>query len=547
MSFDRRAFLKAVGAAPALSLPAAALGDRRAAGLVFAHGVASGDPLSDRVILWTRVSPPRGTGSTPVSWTVAEDPSFSRVVSSGETAAVLERDFCVKVDAAGLSPGRVYHYRFEALGERSPAGRTRTLPEGRVDELALAVVSCSNYPAGYFNAYRDIARDRSVFAVVHLGDYLYEYGSEGYASQAAAALGRISVPAHELVSLDDYRIRHAQYKADPDSRAMHAAHPLIAVWDDHEIANDAWLGGAENHQSDEDGEWSARRAAAVRAYDEWMPTRSAGLVEGEPLFRSFGFGDLASLILLDTRHFARDRQVDAMSLLGEPEQLAAARLDPSREMLGPEQSRWLSRQLSRSADRHRWQLIGQQTMVGELLIPDLSGVLDEQIARQRLGDERVDAILKLGGEGLPLLWDAWDGYAAARDRFLADLAARATSPIVLTGDLHTSVAGDLRLPDRDAPVAVELVTTSVSSPGFDPYLPTGESGQLAEAFLGANPHLRWFETSHRGWLRVTVTPDRAAAEWRHVDRVDTREFAVQTAKRLTTSHRSQPDFGLRPV
>lgn len=547
MGIRRRSFLKAAGVAPAaLTVPGLTAYSCSAAGFVFAHGVASGDPLRDRVILWTRVSPPRGTGATAVSWAVALDRNFSRTVASGETQAVLHRDFCVKVDATGLSPGRRYYYRFEALGEQSMVGRTRTLPAGRVDRLALAVASCSNYRAGFFNAYRDIARQDDLFAVIHLGDYIYEYGLDGYASRFAAQLGRVSVPPHELLTLDDYRLRHAQYKSDPDSQAMHAAHPVIAVWDDHEIANDAWLGGAENHQPEEEN-WSARRRAAIRAYDEWMPTRTPDLIDGAPLYRAFEFGDLAALIMLDTRHFARDRQVDAMSLLNEPEKLAAARRDSERELLGREQFSWLSQQLARSAERHRWQVVGQQIMVAELLIPDLSNVLDEPVARQRLGDERVDALLALGGKGYPLLWDAWDGYAAARRRFLTELDSTAPSPIVISGDLHTSVAGNLSLSGDDRTCCVELVTTSISSPGFDPYLPTKSKSQLAEAFLGANPHLEWFETAHRGWLRMELTPDSATAVWRLVDRVDSRDFSVRVGKRLWTPHRGQSVYGLREV
>jgi alkaline phosphatase D len=546
----RRGFITGIGAAPALILFSGAASAQATPGGVFAHGVASGDPLHDRVILWTRVSLPRGSGAVEVDWQVSERRDFSRVVASGKAEASPERDFCVKVDAAGLAPGQTYFYRFEALGGQSGIGRTRTLPEGEVSKLAFAVASCSNYPAGYFTAYRDIAEQDDLDAVIHLGDYIYEYAADGYASQRAAELGRVSVPGHELLTLDDYRLRHAQYKADPDSQAMHAAHPMIAVWDDHEVANDAWLFGAENHQPGAEGDWHARRRRAWQAYEEWMPTRTPNLADHGRLFRSFDFGDLASLIMLDTRYFGRDRQIDAMALADDPEALAAVRENERRQLLGAEQAGWFAETLKRSADHQRWQVIGQQVLVSELLLPDLAPVLDIEETRRRLGDERVDAVLELGGSGMPMLWDTWDGYAPARRRFLQQLDTDATSPVVLTGDIHTSIAGDLALADRSNNTAVELVTTSISSPGFDTYLPTREGEQLSQAFREANPALRWFETSKRGWVRVDLTPARMVATWRHVQRVDVPGARVESAMRLTSTHREAEGdarFGLRPA
>lgn len=545
----RRGFLRSVSAVPALMLVSSHGGANERGGSVFAHGVASGDPLHDRVILWTRVSLPRGSGAVDVRWQVAERQDFAAPVASGVAQASPDRDFCVKVDAAGLAPGRSYFYRFEALGGQSAVGRTRTLPEGDVSKLAFAVASCSNYPAGYFTAYRDIAEQDDLDAVIHLGDYIYEYGADGYASQRAAAMGRVSVPGHELLTLDDYRLRHAQYKSDPDARAMHAAHPMIAVWDDHEVANDAWLFGAENHQPGTEGDWHARRQRAWQAYDEWMPTRTPNLADHGRLFRSFDYGNLASLIMLDTRFFGRDRQIDAMALVDDPEALAAARENERREMLGAEQAGWFSETLKASADRQRWQVIGQQVLVSELLLPDLSSALDIDEARRRLGDELLEAVLELGGSGLPMLWDTWDGYAPARRRFLQQLDTNATSPVVLTGDIHTSIAGDLALADRSTNTAVELVTTSISSPGFDAYLPTQQPGQLSELFRQGNPALRWFETSKRGWVRMELTPERMTASWRHVARVDVQGANVTTARRLSSPHREAGDtrFGLREV
>jgi len=543
----RRGFLQSAGLAPVLLAAPGIGGAHSGRHGVFAHGVASGDPLADRVMLWTHVSLPRGHGGVEVEWQVAEDRDFARIVIAGTAEAAPARDYCVKVDATGLAPGRIWFYRFRALGETSLVGRTRTLPVGELERLTLAVASCSNYPAGYFTAYHDIARDNDVFAVVHLGDYIYEYAADGYASRRAAEFGRVSVPGHELLTLDDYRLRHAQYKSDPDSIAMHAAHPLIPVWDDHEVANDAWLNGAENHQPETEGDWQARRAAAWRAYDEWMPTRTPDLAANGRLFRAFEFGDLASLILLDTRYFARDRQVDAIGLIDDPAALQRARRDPDRDLLGAEQAAWFGRTLAASADNQRWQVIGQQVLVSELLLPDLAPVLDIDQARARLGDERVDAVLAIGGRGLPMLWDTWDGYAAARERFLAELDRNAGSPVVLTGDIHTSIAGDLKMPGSERVGAVELVTTSISSPGFDAYLPAREEHGLARAFRSANPWLRAFETTRRGWVRVDLFPERVEACWRHVEQIDRRGAPVRNGIRLVSSHRESGAMGLKPI
>lgn len=542
---DRRSLLKIAGlssAALALARPASASEMPIATG-VFAHGIASGDPLHDRVILWTRVSGPKGHDHIEVDWVIAEDASFQRVVQKGQAVASSSRDFCVKVDPDGLAPGRSYFYRFEALGSQSPIGRTRTLPDQGLAPLTLAVASCSNYPAGFFSAYRDIAERDEVDLVLHLGDYIYEYAADGYASQMAQAINRVSVPAHELVSLDDYRLRHAQYKSDPDLQAMHAAKPMIAVWDDHEVANDAWKSGAENHDPDTQGTWEARRSVGFQAYEEWMPVRAPNLVEDGKLFRAFQIGELASLHMLDTRYYDRAEQLNPMAFQDNPENLERLRRDPSRQMLGQEQFQWLQNSLSQT--QTRWQLIGQQVMVSELLLPDLSAILDIESARQRIGDHIVDALLAMGGKGMPIMWDCWDGYAGAREEFLGMLDTHASSPVILTGDLHTSIAGDIMRQGQDKAMAVELITTSISSPGFDDYFPTRQAGQLPEAFMSANPRLRYMDTAKRGWIEVKVSENDLSASWRFVDRVDRPNQPSRMAKRLATGRRDQGNFGLQ--
>ena len=276
----------------------------------FDHGVASGDPLPDRVILWTRVTPQTArSGDIPVQWQVSLDRDFGAIIASGETTTSGQRDHTVKVDAGGLEPGTSYYYRFQSGGVLSPVGLTRTLPAAGAEKIRLAFVSCSNYPQGYFNVYRELARRGDLDAVLDLGDYFYEYGVGGYADPKIEAEGRTVVPGNEVVQLSDYRQRHALYKSDPDLQAVHAKHPFIAVWDDHELTNNAYWTGAENHQPDEEGPWDERRAAAVQAYREWMPIRDPETGRRVKTYRSFDFGGLATLIMLDTRLIGRDEQL----------------------------------------------------------------------------------------------------------------------------------------------------------------------------------------------------------------------------------------------
>jgi alkaline phosphatase D len=351
MPITRRKFIQGAAASAAL-IPLAIRADQSApdsAQRLFRHGVASGDPLTDRVMLWTRVTAPAtrsATGPIDVQWVVASDEALLQVVARGASQAAMERDFTVKVDAGGLSPGRMYYYAFIAGGERSPIGRTKTLPD-RADRLRVASVSCSNYPAGYFNVYRRLAARDDLDAVIHLGDYIYEFANGRYGDGSAS--GRVPLRAGEASTLEDYRDRYATYRSDVDLQEAHRRHPFIAVWDDHESANDAWSGGAGNHSSSQ-GSWATRLAAAYRAYLEWMPIRESA----DPrihLYRSFRFGDLVDLIMLDTRGL-RDQQALATD--------ATMLADPSRSLLGAAQEAWFFDEL-RSSQRagSRWRLIGQ--------------------------------------------------------------------------------------------------------------------------------------------------------------------------------------------
>ncbi len=501
---DRREFLKAsAGTAATLSwLAACAEAPPRAEGpSPFRHGVASGDPLADRVILWTRVTPPPDGGDPPeVRWRVASDPELRDEVAGGRAVASPDRDFTVKVDATGLAPGRTWYYRFEAAGRGSPVGRTRTLPVGSPERLKLAFCSCSNLPWGFFNAYRHIAERDDLAAVLHLGDYLYEHGNGVYGD--GTELGRVPEPDREIVSLADYRTRHAQYKADVDAQAMHASHPFVAVWDDHEITNDAWRGGAQNHQADE-GDWQQRRDAAVRAYFEWMPIREQSDVREARIYRSFRFGDLADLVMLDTRLVGRD----------EPDRAAAA--DPDRTLLGPEQERWLLARLSAAErDGVAWKVLGQQVMLGAL--------------------RREDGEILSG--------DKWDGYAASRTRLFDHLEREGIDDtVVLTGDFHSSWALDLpRDPFSPAgydpstgrgSLAVEFLAPGISAPG---YLDAEKGRARAAALRSGNPHVRWVDFLHRGYGVLDLDRTQARCDWHFVDTVSQRRAGARLARSFRT-------------
>ena len=502
MSLSRRQFLF-TAAAVTTAWPATALPQRGdATPRRFAHGVASGDPLTDRVVLWTRVSPPPATtGPVDVLWTIATDERFASVVGRGTATASAGRDYTVKVDAGGLQPGRPYFYAFETGGERSPIGRTRTLPAGTVQRTRLAVVSCANYPAGYFNAYRAVANRADLDAVVHVGDYIYEFANGRYGDGTAS--GRIPDRPGEAVTLEDYRSRYATYRTDVDLQEVHRRHPFVCVWDDHEFANDAWSGGAQNHAAAQ-GDWGMRFAAARRAYLEWLPIRETR--SGE-LYRRFTFGSLADLLMLDARSL-RDRQLPADD---------AAFGAPARTMLGAAQERWLFDQLRQSQRANRsWRVLGQQIMFSPLSPP---------------GGELQSA-------------DFWDGYPVARDRVFDFLAAeRIRDLAIVTGDFHSSWAIDTaRDPWRGytpttgaGSSAIELLTPAISSPSL--FADAGLK-QRVTLLREASPHVKLLEGERNGYLLFDLTPKRMQAEWYVVPNVTERSPAESRAAAFVCEHGS---------
>ena len=533
---DRRELLSGLAVAPLLGRSGPA---RAAPSGAFAHGVASGDPAADSVVLWTRVSVP--VLRVDVRWEVADREDFSRPVAAGTLVTGPDRDHTVKVVVAGLEPGRRYCYRFHAAGETSPTGWTRTLPRGRLESLGIALASCSNHPFGFFNAYAAIAEDPEVAFVLHLGDYIYEYGPDGYGGRVGAGIGRVPSPPHEIVSLADYRRRHAQYKADAGSRAMHAAHPLIAIWDDHESANNPWMGGAENHQPDTEGDWHDRRAASLQAYYEWMPIREPG-PGGSPAayWRHFEFGDLASLVTLETRHTGRSRQIeydDHPAALTSAAAAAAFRREvlgaPDRAMLAPELETFVAASLADSVRAGRpWRLLGNQIPMARVHVPPLDGELPgwSADASDPTSDHRA-RLAALGRFDLPIYLDTWDGYPAARERLYARCReVGATDLLVLTGDSHSFWTNALR-DGAGRPMGLEIGTAGITSPGdFEAFGPEG-AARMDELLMRHNDEVLWTDNRHRGYVRLVLGRAAARVDVVAVDRIDVPRYRTRLLHR----------------
>jgi alkaline phosphatase D len=528
---DRRRFL-ALGLGTA-ALAAAQPGFRRDPALAqpapgpFGHGVASGDPWPDRVILWTRVTPSddatpgSGVGvPTEVTWEIAEDRDFTQIVGSGTVTATAERDHTVKVDAAGLRSATEHWYRFTALGATSPVGRTRTAPAAgeAVDRLRFGVVSCSNYEAGYFSAYRHLAARDDLDLVLHLGDYIYEYARGGYATEG---LDRFHDPEHEIVTLADYRQRHALYKTDPDLAALHRRYAFVTTIDDHELTNNAWADGAENHQDDE-GSYAARKAAAMQAYLEWMPVRPVG--DTLQIHRQLSFGPLADLFVLDERNH-RSRQVEGAS--GDLFVTSPEVGDADRTMLGATQRGWFEDGLA--ASRATWKVVANSVMFAPLVLADPPDSPSPEL----------DAALAPVFDGLGLEppvvlnGDQWDGYQHEQSA-LGQAFAAAGGVVMLTGDIHSSWAAEIPAdPGAYAgglgeSVAVEFVTPAVTSDSFRQTveglgIPGGEafSAGLPLVAYTLGPWFKYLDPDRHGFAVFEVTRDAAQLDWLHIsDRTD---------------------------
>ncbi|MDQ0990361.1 alkaline phosphatase [Streptomyces sp. V3I7] len=501
----RRTVVKAAAATAVLAGPiAAALPARAATGAPsFLHGVASGDPLPDGILLWTRVTPVpeaipgSGVGpDTEVSWVLATDKALGNVVARGSTTATAASDHTVKADIRGLAPATDYWFRFSAGGTDSPVARARTAPaaDAAVPGLRFGVVSCANWEAGYFSPYRHLAARGDLDAWLHLGDYIYEYGTGEYGTRGTVV--RPHTPTHEILTLADYRARHGRYKTDPDLQALHLKAPVVAIWDDHEFANDAWSGGAENHTEGVEGSWAARQAAARQAYFEWMPVRPA--IAGTT-YRRLRFGKLADLSLLDLRSF-RSQQAAVGS---------GAVDDPDRTLTGRAQLDWLKAGL-KSSDT-TWRLVGNSVMISPVAFGSLTADLLRPLAE----------LLGLPQEGLALNPDQWDGYTDDRRELLAHLRSNAIgNTVFLTGDIHMAWACDVPVDAGTYPLsasaATEFVVTSVTSDNLDDManLPEGTVSAVAAPVLcSANRHVQWVDTDRHGYGVLDITADRAQMDY----------------------------------
>lgn len=495
----------------------------------FMHGVASGDPLPHSVVLWTRVTPspeavPGSGKGEPVRlrWEIATDVDFTEILKSGEDTTTAERDHTLHVEPWGLNPGTEYFYRFSIVGGKfdgvtAPIGRTKTAPapNDTPDQLNLAVCSCANFESGYFAAYSDIARraaDGDIDVVVHLGDYIYEYASGLYAGKYGVV--RTHEPTWEIVSLSDYRARYGRYRRDYELQAAHAAAPWVVMWDDHEIANNAWEHGAPAHTGWH-GDWEQRRASAMQAYLEWLPVRGLAPTQGGHIYRSLRFGTLAELTMLDLRSY-RDK----------PETLNVKRsLEDGRTIMGAEQFDWLQRKLERPETR--WNIVGTSVMVSPVSLVNMD---------TRMGD----AVRKLIGadcDGLPYNLDQWDGYMADRARLMSVLTKRAeqhpdSGTVFLAGDIHSEWATELEAGGRT--VAAELVCTSVSAPNIDDALglpiDSQPSTQAEAHLLRANPAVKHVDLDAHGYGLVSITRAHVSMTYLRVKEVTTAGSSIAPAR-----------------
>ncbi|MCU0383135.1 MAG: alkaline phosphatase D family protein [Cyclobacteriaceae bacterium] len=437
----------------------------------FYHGVASGDPLADRVIIWTRVTPTTAVPKVTVTWQVATDPDFQALYATDTTSTGPDKDYTVKVDVSGLKPGQTYFYRFQALGIYSAVGKTKTLPIDNPQNISLAVVSCSNWEFGYFNAYAAMAKE-PIDAVVHLGDYIYEYQQGGYGD---TTLNRKHIPEREIVSLQDYRLRYAQYHLDAGLREARRQIPFICIWDDHEVANNVYMKGAQNHQPDE-GDFESRKKVARQAYYEWLPIR-----ESKEHYRSFTYGNLLDLIMLDERLAGRTKPADS---LADPT-LASEK----QTMLGEEQLQWLKQNLTNS--KAQWKIIGNQVIFAEI--------------------EQSKVFPKA-----PKNLDSWDGYPFEQKNIRDFIKNTPIANVVfVTGDTHASWAIKIQ-DEKNKTLAVELGTTSISSSNWNEYESDSAVIEKEKILMGQNPHIVYGNARDHGYLYVRISANNIEAEWRYV-------------------------------
>ena len=546
----------------------------------FNYGVASGDPLADRVILWTHARYLGSDDSVALTYQVATDVGFSTIVSTGTVTASASTGYTAKADALGLSAGTLYYFRFIAGRWISPVGLTRTLPAANVTSVKLAVFSCSLYSAGYFNAYDAATRSGAEYAL-HLGDYIYEYGSDPakFGNGSAAALGRVTAPANEIVTLDDYRTRYAKYRSDPNLKALHATMPWITVWDDHEFANNAWVDGAENHNSTTQGPWAARKAIAAQVYHEWMPIRVQDPANLLKIYRRFDFGNIFTLHMLDTRIEGRTKQYDAY---GDPDggitRYATALgtgTDATHPMISATQQKWLTD--GTAASNATWQILGNQDIMARMWFP--ANVLQAQnaafaaptAANQAAVVTAINSFLTAKATPaafrtptqaglvstaqnprLPYSLDSWDGYPIQRETILQTIRGQGKKLVTLSGDSHNAWFTNLTTLDGSK-AGVEFAVPSVTAPGFEsvgldalqssldgtlfslpPIAPAGTPVAYGTG-LGLIDDLNYVDAKRRGYLLVTATAASVKGEYVFVDTITSTLYTPSVGRTVTVS------------
>lgn len=514
----------------------------------FLHGVGSFDPTAKAVIIWTRFTPTTEEVGNfiKINWQMATDKDFGHVVKEGIQYASATNDFTIFQDVTGLNANGKYYYRFMQLdlGEKSVVGETITLPEAgaSLDSLKLAVCSCSNFPAGLFNVYDAIANS-DADVVLHLGDYIYEYQVGGYGTnENTEALGREHDPTTEILTLEDYRLRYRQYRTDEGLQLAHQKKPFIVVWDDHEITNDAYKDGAENHDESE-GDYQERLLRAIQVHSEYLPVRTN--TQGV-IYRNFEFGNLVNLVMLDTRIIGRDQQISFTGFFNADGSFdfagfAAALTDPSRSLMGQEQLTWTAGAVGGSTAK--WQVLGQQVLMGTMTVPAELLILIGQVAGGDTSPETLAALqaaivdlstLKarvLAGDPtlteaelarlaaqVPYNLDAWDGYAVEREQLYGILNGKNT--VVFAGDTHNAwhnVLTDI----NGNKVGEEFACPSVTSPGFEGLFgddPTTIAG-IQQAFTLLIDGLQYFDASQRGYVLAEFTQGAATASYKFIDNI----------------------------
>ena len=493
--------------------------------ILFNHGVASGDPTQDRVVIWSKVTKDTNKEITAL-WQVSNKRDFSKIISSGTIKSHAHNDFTLKVDAkipVNFNAKEIY-YRFIVNNVFSPIGTTKTLPISNPDKFNLAFCSCSNYPAGFFNAYREIALDEDIDLVLHLGDYLYEYGAGGYGTEDAKKLNRAVDPINEIVSLDDYRKRHALYKTDEDLQLLHSQKPMIPVWDDHEFANDSWKNGAENHSYDE-GYFSTRKANALKAYYEWMPIRESN--SKLKIWRKFEIGNLFQLFMLDTRSIYRDKQLNLDNYfkngLFDKKQYIKD-LQKKRNLVGTEQFKWLDKNIN---NKFKWSIIGQQILLSPTVLPKIFSELDKNSFPKYL-----HKYLKIGGMNIPYNTDSWDGYPKERDKLLKILS-KAQSSIVLTGDTHNSWISNLFTNNNF--IGVEIAAPSISSPNSVDIFKS-ITKDIDKDFIKHNKNLKWTNGTGKGFVKLAIDTNQIEAKFMYVSSIKSKQYKLIDNNRFKVTH-----------